>query len=111
MGVGTKLQVDVICALDGTLREVCADQLGQVATHLVRKRELAVREGASAAEARGDAARLAVDAVADLLLGAAAPLDGQALLHHGDGVALAALQQLQSAEDARWARADDEHVG
>ncbi len=93
--VGAKVEIHLVDAVDGVLRK-----LGQVAAHLARERELAVREGAGAREARGDAARLAVDAVAHLGLGATALLDRQPLLDDGDGARVPLAEKAQRSEDA-----------
>jgi hypothetical protein len=42
MRVSTKVEIHLVDAVDGLLRELVADELGQVAAHLARERELAV---------------------------------------------------------------------
>ena len=108
--VGAKVEIHLVDAVDGVLRKLMADELGQVAAHLARERELAVREGAGAREARGDAARLAVDAVAHLGLGAAALLDGQSLLDDGDGARVSLADKAQRSEDAGRTSADNRDI-
>ena len=102
--VGAKVEVHLVNAVDGVLRELVADELGQVAAHLARERELAARE------ARGDAARLAVDAVSHLGLGAAALLDRQSLLDDGDGTRVSLADKTERGEDAGRTSANNRDV-
>ena len=111
VGVRAEVQVHPVDAVDGPLGEVRADEVGQVAAHLVRQRELAVRKGACARETGGDAAGLAVHADTRADLGTAAALDRQALLDDRDVAGVAAAEQAERAEDARRARAHDQDVG
>ena len=101
MGVGTELEVDLIGVVDELLCELLADQGGQVAAHLIGEAQLAVRERACTGEAGGDGAGgAAVDAVAQLGLGAVALFHRLALFHQQDLFLAAVAQQLYSGEDA-----------
>ena len=101
MGVGTELEVDLIGVMDELLCELLADQGGQVAAHLIGEAQLAVRERACTGEAGGDGAGgAAVDAVAQLGLGAVALFHRLALFHQQDLFLAAVAQQLYSGEDA-----------
>ena len=101
MGVCAELEVDLIGVVDQLLRKLLADQGGQVAAHLIGKAQLAVRERASTGEAGGDGAGgTAVDAVAQLGLGAVALFHRLALFHQQDLFLAAVAQQLYSGEDA-----------
>ena len=108
--VRAKLQVQFVHGVYGLLGVLGAYELGEVAAHLVGERELAVREGARAREARCYVAGVAAQAAARADLGAVAALYGQALLQH-DYVGLGArLKQLEGAEDAGRAGADYDDV-
>ena len=109
--VRAKVQIDLIATLDGRRCERHPDEVRQIAAHVGRERELAVRESASTRETRGNAAGLAANAVTDLLLGAEAALNGQSALYDGDLPLVALPEKAERAEDARRSRADDEHVG
>ena len=101
MGVGTELEVDLIGVMDELLCELLANQGGQVAAHLIGKAQLAVRERASTGEAGGNGAGgTAIDAVAQLGLGAVALFHRLALFHQQDLFLAAVAQQLYSGEDA-----------
>ena len=103
-------QVDVVHAQDAVRHDVRPHELRKVAAHLGRERELPVAERAGSREARGDPAGGASRAVAGRLSRATAPLDGQALLHHGDGPTVAPSQQAKRREDSGGACAHDEDV-
>ncbi len=112
VGVGAVAEVDLVGIADGLLHLVRPHQVGQVASHLAAEGKFAVGEGAGAGEAGGDVAvGLAVHTLPGLVLGAAAVLDGGALLHDEDALPAAKAPQLQGGEDARRARADDDDVG
>ena len=101
MGVGTELEVDLIGVMDELLCELLSDQAGQVAAHLIGEAQLAVRERACTGEASGDGAGgAAVDAVAQLGLGAVALFHRLALFHQQDLFLAAVAQQFYSGEDA-----------
>ena len=87
--------------MDELLCELLADQAGQVAAHLIGEAQLAVRARACPGEAGGDGAGgAAVDAVAQLGLGAVALFHRLALFHQQDLFLAAVAQQRYSSEDA-----------
>ena len=111
MGVGTEFEVDLIRVVDELLRELLADEAGQVAADLIGEAQLAVRESARTGEAGGDGAGgAAVDAVAQLCLGAVALFHRLAFFHQQDLLLAAVAQQLHSGKDAGRAGTDDDQV-
>ena len=111
MGVGTKLQIDLIGVVDEFLRKLLPDEGGQVAAHLVGKAQLAVRERTRTGKAGGDGAGgAAVDAVAHLCLGAVAFFHRLALFHQQHLLFAAVAQQLHSGKDAGRACTHDDQI-
>jgi hypothetical protein len=101
MGVSAELEVDLVGVVDELLCKLFADEAGQVAADLIGEAQLAVGEGACTGEAGGDGAGgAAVDAVAQLGLGAVALFHRLALFHQQDLFLAAVAQQLYSGEDA-----------
>ena len=109
--VGAERQIHAVHLPDGRLHGLVADEVGQIAAHLARQRQLAVRERARAREPRGDAARLAAEARPARLLGARAVLHGQPLVQHDDAPCEPALDERERAEDAGGAGPHDDDVG
>ena len=93
MGVGPELQIEAVDAVDRTLHQVGPYQVGQVAAHLMRKRQLAVGKGARPRKARRDAAGVAVHAAARFGLGAMTPLDWQPAVDEDDMARVALFEQ------------------
>ena len=110
--VGAKLEVNFIGVVNKLLREILADQVGQLAADLIGQGQLAVRECARAGKAGGDGTgRLAVYADAGFILGAVALFHRLALFDEQNFVGGAALaQQLQRGENAGRAGAYDDKV-
>ena len=111
--VRTERQVDAVHLLDGGLRHIEADELGQISPHFGGKRELAVGKRPRAREPRRDAARLAAHARARgpaQLFGTAALAHREPLVHHDDVPRMSMLEQRQRAEYARRPHADDDDV-
>lgn len=111
MGVSAELEVDLVGVVDELLCKLFADEAGQVAADLIGEAQLAVGEGARTGEAGGDGAGgAAVDAVADLGLGAVALFHRLAFFHQQDVLLAAAAQQLHSGEDAGRAGTNDDEI-
>ena len=110
--VSAEFQIDFVGVVDKLLREILADQVGQLAADLIGQRQLAVRERARTGKAGGDGTgRLAVDADAGFVLGAMALFDRLALFDKQDLVGVAAFaQQLQRGENTGRAGAYDDKV-
>ena len=68
--IGTKRKIDAIDFVDGLLGKVAPNELGKIAAHLVRERQLSIRECAGPRKPRGDAARAALNAAACTRFGA-----------------------------------------
>ena len=68
--IGTKRKIDAIDFVDGLLGEVAPNELRKITAHLVRERQLAIRECACPRKPRGDAARAAQNAAACTRFGA-----------------------------------------
>ena len=110
-GVGAELQVDGVCVLNQALRLLLPDELGQVASHLGGEGQLPVGEGPRPGEPGGDVAvGLAAHATAGGGFGAAALLDGLALLHQQDLPLAPLAQQLHGGKDPRRPGSDNQHV-
>jgi len=111
MGVCAELQIDLIGVVDQLLGKLLPDEGGQVAAHLIGKAQLAVRERARTGKAGGDGAGgAAVDAVANLRLGAVALFHGLAFFHQQHLLFAAVAQQLHSGKDAGRACAHNDQV-
>ena len=111
MGVCAELQINFIGVVDQLLRKLLPDEGGQVAAHLIRQAQLAVRERARTGKAGGDGAGgAAVDAVAYLCLGAVALFHRLALFHQQHLLFAAVAQQLHSGKDAGRARTHDDQI-
>lgn len=111
MVVGTEGEVHGVDAVDRLLGARLADELGEVASHLVGKGQLAVGEGPRARKARRDAAGVAPCAAARAGFGAEPLLDRQAPLHHHDRSGTGVFDERERAEDSRRAGAHDDDVG
>ena len=111
VGVGAKVEVELIGVVDQFLGKVGADQAGQVAAHLIGEAELAVREGACPRKAGGDGAGgAAVGAVAEFGLGTAALFDRLALFHQQNVLFAAVAQQLDGGKNAGRPRAHNDQI-
>ena len=112
LGVGTEFQIDLVGVVDEFLGKILADEVGQLAAHLVTQGQFAVGKSARAGKSGGDGTgRLAVDADAGLVFGAVAFFHRLALFHQQDLVGLVAFaQQFQGGEDAGRAGAYDNQV-
>ena len=111
VGVSAELEVDLVGVVDELLCKLFADEAGQIAADLIGEAQLAVGEGACTGEAGGDGAGgAAVDAVADLGLGAVTLFHRLAFFHQQDVLLTAAAQQLHSGEDAGRAGTNDDEI-
>ena len=111
MGVRAKLQIDLIGIIDQLLGELLADEGGQVAADLIGEAQFAVRERAGTREAGGDGAGgAAVDAVAQLCLGAVAFFHRLAFFHQQDVLFAAVAQQLHSGKNTGRAGAHNDQI-
>ena len=108
--IGAEGEIDLIGVVDELLRVVLADEFGKIAAHFVVQRELAVREGARAREARRDVAGFAGGAAARLGFGALAVFDGGAFIDEKDGTRIALFFELECRKDARGACTDDDGI-
>ena len=110
--VGTEFQIDLIGVVNQLLREILADQVGQLAADLIGQRKLTVRERTRTGKTgRDGAGRLAVDADAGLVLGAVPLFHGLTLFDKQDLVGGAAFaQQLQCGKNAGRAGAYDDQI-
>ena len=110
--VCTELQINLVGVVDELLREILANQVGQLAADLIGQRQLAVREGTRTGKAGcNGTGRLAVYADAGFVLGAVALFHRLALFDKQNLVGVAALaQQLQRGENAGRAGAYDDKV-
>ena len=111
MGVGPEFEVDLVGIVNQLLGKVRADQVRQVAAHLVGEGKLAVGEGSGPRKAGGDVAvGLAVHAAAGLVLRAMAFLDRLPLFDDGNPLPASLPEEFQGGKDAGRAGADDEQV-
>ena len=111
MPVGAKGEVHGVDAVDRLLGARFADELGEVAPHLVGKGQFAVGKGPRTRKARRDAAGVAPRAAAGAGLGAEPLLDRQALLNHHDRSGAGVFDERERAEDSRRTGAHDDDVG
>ncbi len=110
MVVRAEGEVDLVDRFDRLLRLLGSDELGQVAADLMGKGELAIGKRSGAGEAGRDVAGLASDAPPGSILRAVPALDGSTLLDHDDMGVRTALKKLESREDPRRPRADDDDI-
>ena len=111
MGVRAKLQIDLIGIIDQLLGELLADEGGQVAADLIGEAQLAVRERAGTREAGGDGTGgAAVDAVAQLCLGAVAFFHRLAFFHQQNVLFAAVAQQLHSGKNTGRAGTHNDQI-
>ena len=111
MGVCAELKIDLVGVVDQLLCKLLSDQGRQVAAHLIGEAQLAIREGTCTGKAGGDGAGgAAVDAVANLRLGAVALFHGLAFFHQQHLLFAAVAQQLHSGKDAGRACAHNDQV-
>src|SRR5665647_1582701 len=106
---GAVFQPDAVHVLDELAQALLGHELVEPAADLGGERELAVAEGAGAAPAAGDVARLAAVADAGRAGRAGAAADVGAAFHQSYAETVVA-HQLERGEDARRACADDDHI-
>ena len=111
MGVCAKLQIDLVCIVDGLLGQFRTDEVRQIAAHLIAQRELAVRESTGTGKTGGNVAvGFAVHALVGLVLGAVALFHALSLFHHNDLLLAALFDHLQGGENSGRAGADDDNI-
>ena len=110
MSVGAEFKIYFVGVGDGFGDFFTADKVRQFASDIGRQAEFTVRKSPRARKARGYVAVFAVYAMADFGFRAASVFNRFAFFDDCDFAVGAELQKLQSGENARRARANDDDV-